>query len=163
MAARIITLCDQLVLKVAAAWPGGVSAPDEARRAYAAPFPLDRATTTTGRHVWVFPAPYEDQAENRGEKNRAFEVNLIVAERYPDAMAAETDAARTWFDARVEFVEGIYDALDFGAGVDLLSFDGRELWTESSRCVTYDGEHLAGKKMFVSSIDLVLREVAAIE
>lgn len=161
MAARIIDLCDALVTKITAAWPGGLTAPDEAKRAYVAPLPLDRATPVTGRRVWVFPAPYEDEAATRGEKNRAFELSVIVAERYAVQAAAESDEARAWFDARVEFVEVVYDALDFGQRTrnGLLAVGDRRLWTQSSRCETYDGEHLAGKKLFVSSIDLTLREI----
>lgn len=161
MAARIIALCDELVTKVVAAWPA-MTNEDTAKRAYVAPVALDKATPFAGRHVWVFPGTYQDEAATRGEKNRGFAVETWVAERYPDGLAAESDAARDWFDARVEFVETLYDALDFGqrTKTGLLSFGSRVLWTESALAVTYDGEHLAGKKLFVASIESTLREIA---
>jgi len=159
--AKIITLCDQLVTTLEAAWPTR-GADDLVRRVYLAPVNLDRAEPWAGRRVYLFPAAYRDDPATRAEDSREYTVGVWVAERYPDEMAADSDDCRDWLDERVGFVETqVYDALDFGRRdkTPKLQFDGRRVWTDAARVTAYDWERLNALELFLSQLEFTFREL----
>lgn len=163
--ARIISLCDQLVTTLSAAWTSQ-AADDAVTRAYVAPVTLDRSVTFAGRRVYVFPVGYQDEPATRDEDSRAYAVTVWVVERYPDALPIDSAQATAWFDERVLFVEEtVYDSLDFGrvdaaAGKPgILEFDNRRVWTESARVGVYDWERMAGLQLFMAELEFTFREL----
>lgn len=161
--ARIISLCDQLVVTLNSAWTDQ-TADDRVSRAYVAPVTLDRSQPFAGRRVYLFPVSYQDEPATRAEDLRAYTVTVWVCERFPDALPVDSADATDWFDQRVLFTETtVYDALDFGRDDDtkpgVLEFDGRRVWTESARVGVYDWERMAGLQLFMAELEFTFREL----
>jgi hypothetical protein len=159
--AKVVSLCDELVAKVDAAWTDRGDA-DGVSREYVAPVNLDKPADLAGRRVYVFPVSFRDGAADRGEDFRTYAVEVWVAERYPDALAVYSAEARDWFDERVAFVEQVvYDTLDFGrrTKTGLLRFGGRQVMTDEAEVKVYEWEWASRNSLFLSSLELTLREL----
>lgn len=157
---RILTLCDQLVTEIDDDWAQGAS--DTVTRRYIAPVNVQELNSLTGRHVYVFPGPYENSPETRGHDAWVHTVGLLVVERYATVGGEPADTTlRTWLDTRVDFVEGtVINAIDFDGRTSLRigSPATREILTESITVETYDVDMLNQHKLFWSEIEAVFRD-----
>lgn len=160
--ARDLTLIDQLVTVLSAAW--GPISPDAVSREYVAPVTEKDLHTLTGRKVYLFPTAYESVDENRSENLYGYHVEACVIERYEAADKATSAALKTWLDARLQFVEQyLIDGFDFGQGNTSLIFGTpqRKVWTDSIEvAIRYDHDYLIEKKCFRSNLGFVFREFA---
>lgn len=145
-----ISLCDRLVVELAAGW--GPTAPDAVSRVYEAAIP---AESLTGRKVYVFPVGYGGDPASRGEDWYMHRIAVLTVERYDEAGRPPV----AWVDTRADFVhEQVFGVLDFTRGGPL-RFDGRTVYTEScSEVPVYDAGMLVTKKVFWSEIEFVFRE-----
>jgi hypothetical protein len=152
VAADILTVCDALVDAVEAALTNPSDATVE--RLYLAP--LDMASDTS-RHVWLFPAVFGSNPENRGEDSLTYRVGVVVAERY--TAAGEPTVA--WTDARVTFAqEHVFDALDFSRA-PLAFATTRRLLTTNGELAIYDPDRLQ-RGLFWAEMTLEFREIKLI-
>lgn len=152
MAADILTVCDALVTTVT----NGLTAPTDAvvERLYLAP--MDMASDTD-RHVWIFPAVFGSNPENRGEDSLTYRVGVIVAERY----TSPGEPTVAWTDTRVTFTQDkVYDALDFSRA-PLTFATTRRLLTTSGEIAVYDPDRLQ-RGLFWSEMTLEFREIKVI-
>lgn len=161
MAARVNDVCDAVVTAVLAAWnasiaPLTVTAPDAAERVYLTPVDLG---TLTGRQVWVTPAGYSDENASRGEDLGEYVVNVVVAERWTAADAERPPTA--WLDARVEFVELLFDVLkDYKPKKNPLAAGSMKLWAERAGVgEVYSFEYLSGDHVFWAELEFAFRGV----
>lgn len=156
--ARILTLCDQLVTLIDAAWTQGAS--DTITRRYIAPVDTQELQTLTGRHVFVFPGPYENSPNTRGHDAWVHTIGLLIVERYESLGGEPADTTlRTWLDTRVDFVEGtVINAIDFDGRTSLRIGSTREILTESITVETYDVDLLNQSKLFWSEIEATFRD-----
>ena len=150
-----LTLCDQLVTALVAAW--SPASPDGAERAYFVRIGdgEDAFTKLTGRRVVIFPTKYGFQAADRGENEYQHEVSVLTVERYPDAGDPPTE----WTDERVDFVHTrIVDGFDY-------SHDGPPSWNRKLVTLSADVQVtnveklVTGGKLFYSLVDLVFLEL----
>ncbi len=149
MAADILTVCDALVTVVTTA----LDAPSDAvvQRLYLAP--MDMASDTS-RHVWLFPAVFNSNPENRGEDSLTYRVGIVVAERY----TSPGEPTVAWTDARVTFAqEHVFDALDFSRA-PLTFATTRRLLTTGGELAIYDPDRLQ-RGLFWAEMTLEFREL----
>lgn len=145
-----LTFCDKLVAVIAAAW--SPSANNEVARAYQV---REQAAALTGRKVWVFPAEYEFDVENRGEDRFAHLVSIICAERFTEPGLP----GRDWIDERVDFVHSTLVAGLYYAQEGPLVWSGRSAWTRSARVSVLDRDKLTTTPaLFWSQVDLEFEE-----
>lgn len=150
--AEILVVCDALV----SALIDGLDDPADARveRLYLAP--LD-TVKDTDRHVWVFPASYENNPASRGEDLWVYQVGVIVAERCQDA----GEPAKEWADERVTFSQRmVFDPLDYSrAPLHFGDGGARRLVTQASSCpVVYDAGRFE-KGIFWTELKFEFREI----
>lgn len=158
--ASIIELVDSMVAAVNAGW--APSAPNNAERVYLTPIDFTNLTWMHGRRVFFVPGDYENVPDTRGDSAWTYEIGVRVVERYEDAGNAGERAVRDWVDECVYFVETeVIDRLDFGAlNAFRTALTDREIWTESIELLRlYEPELLHKKKVFLSDIAFVFREV----
>lgn len=158
--ASVIEVVDSLVSAVSTAWTP--SSPDLVERVYVTPSIKAELHKLAGRRVYFAPGAYENSPETRSEEGWRYEVVAACIDRYEEAAEPGSAAVKAWADALVLFVEEeLVDALDFGtSGPFLTALTGREIWTESISVVRlYDPDWLAEKKVFISEIAYVFREV----
>ncbi len=159
MAARINDVCDAVVTAVLAAWNASISpltvgAPDACERLYLVPAELRKLT---GRKVWVSPATFSDENASRGEDMGVYGVEVIVAERYEDA----GPPPRSWLDARVEFVELVFDLLkDYKPKRNPLTAGSRKLYTAAAAVEeVYSFEYLDQQHTFWAGMAFEFRGI----
>lgn len=148
-----LTLCDQLVAALVAAWepvsPSGVERVYFKRIADAE----DPNLKLVGRKVYVFPTHYDNGPEVRGRDEYLHDVSVLVVERYPDAGDPPTE----WTDERVDFVyEYVVEGFDYSR--DRASFNAH-LVTLSANVMVCDIEKLtSGGKLFYSLTEIQFSE-----
>lgn len=148
-----LTLCDQLVAALVAAWsPTG---DDGAERAYFKRWGdgQDPTADLKGRRVVIFPTGYDADFASRDEDEYEHRVGVQIVERYtPDG-----DVPTEWTDVRVDFVHTrIFQGFDFGRESPAWN---KKLWTKSAEVRVYDAGYLTtGGKVFFSTVDLVFGE-----
>lgn len=160
MPASVIEVVDSLVAAVKTAW--APSAPSGVERVYVAPYDFTKLHTMAGRRVYFEPGAYENVPDTRGDSAWKYEVGVRVIEWFDEAGNAGARQVRDWADALVEFVETrIVDGLDFGAlNAFHTALTDREIWTESISVLRlYDAALLDEKKLFLSDVAFVFREV----
>lgn len=148
-----LTLCDQLVAALIAAW--APSGDDGAERAYFKRWGdgSDPVSELKGRRVVIFPAGYDNGFASREEDEYEHRVQVQIAERYAD----DGDVPTEWADERVDFVfQRIVQGFDFSR---VMPEWNKKLWTKSAEVRVYDSGYLTtGGKLFFSTVDLVFGE-----
>jgi hypothetical protein len=151
-----LTLCNDLVAALLAAWTGrGVN--DGAERCYFKRIgDADRPETKLlGRKVFIFPNAYDNGPADRGEDEFLHRVSALIVERYEDAAG---DPPTEWTDARVDFVyEQIVEGFDY-------SHDGPPSWnkklvTLGASVQMCDVEKLATTRLFYSLVEFEFSEI----
>lgn len=160
--ASIIEVVDALVTTISEEWEP--EAPDSVSQRFLAPAGLmAQLHQMHGRHVFLFPGPYDNEPATRGEESWSYNVGVRVIRRYEPTDAADSDAVKAWVRAEILWVEEfIVDLLDFGVLGDFLIVGGtRRLLTESIAVnKLYDPERLSEHKVFLSDVAINLREPA---
>lgn len=153
--AKIVDVVDALVAKIQTAWTA-IGAGDSVSRVWIAPVSTQEFSSLTGRRVYLFPGNFDSGVENRSEDRWAFEIGLLMVERYTGATNPVPSA---WVDERVAFFEQIllascdYDMRTF------LEIGSRKLWTESIEVELYDYLSLASDKIIWSEATIRLNEL----
>lgn len=158
--ASVIEVVDSLVSAVNTAW--APSSPDLVERVWVTPSIKAELHKLAGRRVYFAPGPYENSPATRSEDEWRYEVVAACIDHYEEQAEPASSAVKAWVDALALFVETyLVDGLDFGVqGAFLTALTGREIWTESISVVRlYDPDWLAEKKVFISEIAYVFREV----
>jgi hypothetical protein len=149
-----LTLCDQLVTALAAAWsPTG---DDAVERAYFKRWGdgHDSVSELVGRKVTIYPLTYENGPADRGEDEYEHRVGVQILERYtPDG-----DPTTEWIDERVDFVfQQIVQGFDYLR--EHATFN-RKLWTKSATVRLCESSYLtSGGKVFFSEVEIAFGEI----
>lgn len=156
-------LLDAIVTTVTTAW-ADKGAADVVKWHPLFPVNLDRSERFAGRAVVFFPTADDEEVADRGEDDIRYMITCWVAEQCQDAIDMTSDAAKTWFIDRLDFVYTcVREPLDFGRRTKngLLAVGSRRIWTQSRSRVIYDANRLSEQKLFVSQMEFVFREIAA--
>lgn len=147
-----LTLCDDLVAALAAAW--SPAEPSGVERAYFKRVTDEGLRKLVGRRVYLFPTAYDNAPADRGEDQYTHRVTALTLERYEDPGDPPTE----WTDERVDFVHTrIVEGLDY-------SHDGppswnRKLLTLSADVEVCDVERLTTQRLFMAAVELVFLEI----
>lgn len=145
--ARIIEVCDEVVAYLQTTWG---DAQTTITREYLPDFFTHEFT---GPAVYVFPASYsQTDIVTRASDEISNRVSVVFAEKYTDAGKPTT----AWIDARVRTVEQkIYKPLG-----DHRTEAISGLWPETAEVLSvYDYDFLQGASLFLSEVEIDLREV----
>lgn len=158
--ARVLTLCDALVSAVTAAWTTIVADSGTVTRRYIAPVDVQELNSLTGRHVYVFPGPYDNSPDTRGHDCWVHVIGILVVERYTTLGGEPADATlRTWLDDRVDFVEStVINTIDYDGRTRLSIGSTRKILTLSIEVETYDVDMLNQQKLFWSEITATFQD-----
>lgn len=157
-AARILAIADAIAANIAALWAASSSPPsgsDAVTRAYEVPIgDADDESNIIGRQVYVFPTEFHSpELATRGEDYRDYEISILTAERYADAAGQATKA---WLDVRVAFVEQIV-WLPLSNATKAFVFG--QVFSQLDDVIVYDPQELRTKKLFLSLVNVTLREL----
>lgn len=154
----ILTFLDALVSRVETVWKP--KTPDIVLRDYQTPKRTELALLK-GRHVWFFPATYQDESETRDEDLHTYRIGGLVFERYT---GDEGRPPKWWMDELVDFTHTLLEWIDFSGVVEdgdngPLKIGEREVWTAEIEPVTvYDPATLIQLKAFWGEIELTFQE-----
>lgn len=148
-----LTLCDNLVDVLAAAWVP--KSPDEVRRTYAH---IIDFSTVKGRLVLINPAGYTNFPATRGHDWYDHRIRVGVFERYTTAADPDEIVPQEWLDERVDFVHTqIVAGFEFARDGTQPSFNKNVQTLEADVVDILDPEDLA-RKEFWCEIELLIRE-----
>ncbi|MDY3555306.1 hypothetical protein R5W24_004447 [Gemmata sp. JC717] len=150
-----LTLCEQLVAALAAAWQP--EAPSGVEWAFYKRFgdPESGFEDTSGRQVVIYPVNYDNGPETRGEDRFTHNITVHVAERYT---GNEAEPPRDWVTERVDFVyDWIVQGFDYGREAP----DWNPNLTTLSSAVTVCDvtKLLASGNLFFSVVELTFSEL----
>lgn len=113
---------------------------------------------SVGRKVYVFRSARVDETADRGEDQHDYVLVIWVLERFTDA----GDPPEEWIDARVSWVESLFEFLGDARAERLLAAEGEPesgLWNQAADLTTvYDVEDLTELKAFSAVITVTYRE-----